>query len=115
MRLYLAGPMTGLPELNFPAFHAQAARLRGLGYEVVNPAEISKGAHAEWAVCLRADIAQLITCDGIALLPGWQQSRGARLEHHIALHLRMLCFEASLIDCAPPAYIRFDDPQPIKE
>lgn len=38
-RIYLAGPMTGLPEHNFPAFHAEAARLRGLGYHVENPAE----------------------------------------------------------------------------
>lgn len=37
-RLYLSGPMTGKPALNFPAFHAEAARLLALGYEVVNPA-----------------------------------------------------------------------------
>ncbi|MCY1527250.1 hypothetical protein D9M68_623110 [compost metagenome] len=38
-RIYLAGPMTGLPEFNYPAFHAEAARLRALGYQVENPAE----------------------------------------------------------------------------
>lgn len=38
-RIYLAGPMTGLPEFNYPAFHAEAARLRGLGYQVENPAD----------------------------------------------------------------------------
>ena len=38
-RIYLSGPMSGLPELNFPAFHAEAARLRALGFEVVNPAD----------------------------------------------------------------------------
>ena len=59
-RLYLAGPMTGLPELNFPAFHAEAARLRALGYEVVNPAEINVDPAAGWLACMRADIAQLV-------------------------------------------------------
>lgn len=88
-RLYIAGPMSSLPELNFPAFHAEAARLRALGFEVVNPAEINAGTSAAWADCMRADIAQLVTCDGIVLLPGWQQSKGASLEAHIAERLEM--------------------------
>ena len=83
-RWYIAGPMTGLPDLNFPAFHAEAARLRGLGYEVVNPAEISVDPAKGWAECMRADIAQLVTCDVISLLPGHEGSRGAKLELHIA-------------------------------
>jgi hypothetical protein len=64
-RLYLAGPMTDLPELNFPAFHAEAARLRALGYTVINPAEINSDPTAEWIDCMCADIPQLIGCDGI--------------------------------------------------
>ena len=44
-RIYLAGPMTGLPEFNYPAFHAEAARLRQLGYHVENPAENSASRH----------------------------------------------------------------------
>lgn len=38
-RIYIAGPMTGLPDFNFPAFNDMAAILRGLGYHVENPAE----------------------------------------------------------------------------
>ena len=37
MKIYIAGPMSGLPEMNYPAFFAEATRLRGLGYEVINP------------------------------------------------------------------------------
>ncbi|WP_238947821.1 DUF4406 domain-containing protein [Caldimonas brevitalea] len=81
--------MSGLPDLNFPAFHAEAARLRDLGYRVVNPAEINVDPSLGWAACMRADIAQLVTCDGVALLPGWENSRGARLEQHIAQSLGM--------------------------
>ena len=33
-RVYVAGPMTGLPDFNYPAFNAEAQRLRGLGYQV---------------------------------------------------------------------------------
>ena len=86
-RIYLSGPMTGLPELNFPAFHAAAALLRAEGREVVNPAEITLDATADWHACMRADVAALATCDAIALLPGWHTSRGAQLELHIAHRL----------------------------
>ena len=88
-RLYVAGPMSGFPELNFPAFHAETSRLRALGYEVVNPAEINTDQNAEWAACMREDIRELITCDAIVLLPGWMKSRGASIEYHIALRLKM--------------------------
>lgn len=81
--VYLSGPMTGLPELNFPAFHEAAARLRGQGLTVVNPAEINPGADKSWHACMRADIKALCDCDAIALLPGWQRSDGAHLELHV--------------------------------
>jgi hypothetical protein len=89
MRIYLSGPMSNLPELNFPAFHAAAVSLRASGYEVINPAEITTDPDANWEDCLRLDIAQLVTCVGIALLPGWENSRGAKLEKHIAEALGM--------------------------
>lgn len=96
-RLYLAGPMTGLPELNFPAFHAAAAKLRAKGYEVVNPAEVNPDPNMRWVDAMRADIPELCKCEAIAMLPGWQKSRGARLEAHIAneLGLRMVFLEGA--------------------
>lgn len=86
-KIYIAGPMTGLPELNFPAFHAAAQELRAAGHDVINPAEINPDPGTAWEDCMRADIAQLVTCDAIFLLPGWERSRGASLEHHIAREL----------------------------
>lgn len=85
--LYIAGPMTGLPDLNFPAFHLAAKRLRAQGFEVINPTEINPDQHMSWQACMRTDIAALVFCDGIHLLPGWQNSDGATLEHDIALRL----------------------------
>lgn len=90
MRTYLAGPMTGYAELNFPLFHAEAKRLRDSGHDVVNPAEINIDPAKGWAECMRADIAALVTCDAIAMLPGWDKSPGATLEHHIATRLGLL-------------------------
>lgn len=87
-RVYLSGPMTGLPELNFPAFHAAAARLRADGLSVVNPAEIG-AAGMTWEQCMRADIKALCDCDAVMLLPGWESSKGAHLELHLAHRLGM--------------------------
>ena len=89
MKWYLAGPMTGHQDLNFPLFKSEAARLRSLGHDVVSPAEINVAPASGWAVCLRRNIARLVECDGIALLPGWFGSRGALLELHIATSLGM--------------------------
>lgn len=87
MRIYIAGPMTGIPDLNFPAFNAEAARLRAAGWEVLNPAEINPDHTMAWADCMRRDLAALVTCDAIQLLPNWRASRGATLEYHVAREL----------------------------
>ena len=89
-RVYLSGPMTGLPDLNFPAFHAHAAALRELGHHVVNPAELVPDKGLTWEDCMRADLAGLATCDAIALMPGWHTSRGAHLELHTAHRIGLL-------------------------
>ncbi len=89
MRLYLSGPMTGLPDDNKPAFNAEAARLRALGYDVFNPAEVVLPDGATWAQYMRIDLSQLLTCDEIAMLPGWESSKGANVEHGLAVDIGM--------------------------
>lgn len=96
-KIYLSGPMTGLPQLNQPAFDAEAARLRSLGYEVINPAEINVGVDAPWHECMRRDIKALLDCDAIALLDGWHDSLGAHLELHIAHRVGLRVMEAKRI------------------
>jgi hypothetical protein len=93
-KIYIAGPMTGLPGLNFAAFHERAAELRALGHTVINPAEINPDHSMAWSDCMRKDIAALVTCDQIDLLGGWQQSKGATLEHHIAERLGLTVSQA---------------------
>lgn len=99
-RIYLCGPMTGLPEFNYPAFNAEAARLRALGYEVENPAENQHPPDQDWAGYMRKAITQMMTCQAIALLPGWAKSKGARLEEHIAAQLTdmAVCWAASITE-----------------
>lgn len=87
MRIYLSGPMSGIPDNNFPAFHEWAASLRAQDYDVVSPAEIQEA--GTWELCLRNDLRELCTCEAIALMPGWESSKGANLELHVAHRLGM--------------------------
>lgn len=83
-RIYIAGPITGMPELNYPAFHAEARRLRDLGYDAVSPIELNHAPNATWHQFMRHDLRALLTCDAMALLEGWQNSAGANGEIHVA-------------------------------
>ena len=100
--LYLAGPMSGLPDDNYPAFHAATAQLRAAGYTVINPAENGQPYHAALTDHMRANITNLCrSATAVALLPGWRDSQGARLERHIASQLGMPCLPAHMwIDLA---------------
>jgi hypothetical protein len=103
-RIYIAGPMTGLPEYNYPAFNAEAARLRALGYHVENPAENPGPASKKWELCMRPAIRQMLTCDTVAFLPGWQHSRGANVEIELATHLGLKVVSAdSILESLEPA------------
>lgn len=85
--LYLAGPMSGLPELNYPAFHAAAAVLRGRGFTVLNPAENPAPDCGTWRGYMRMALRQLAQADWVAMLPRWERSRGARIEYRLAREL----------------------------
>lgn len=108
LKVYLAGPMRGLPEFNFPAFHAAAATLRDMGYEVFSPAEQDEkrwGADATAGIrderslderlglpsggalrrCLSDDFNYIVNeAEGIAFLKGWERSSGALAEYMAA-------------------------------
>jgi hypothetical protein len=92
VKLYLAGPMRGVPDYNFPAFRAAALRLRFSGYEVWSPAErdieenrdpneIGELALKDY---MADDLRAVCQSDAIVLLPGWENSTGAQLELHVA-------------------------------
>lgn len=89
MKIYISGPMTGLPEYNYPAFNTAAAALRAAGFDVANPAEKDLPLGLPWVTYLRRDLVDLLDCEAVALLPGWQDSKGACLERHVAEALGM--------------------------
>ncbi|SFP14836.1 DUF4406 domain-containing protein [Pseudomonas sp. NFPP28] len=92
-RIYLSGPMTNMLDLNFPLFNSTAASLRAAGHSVINPAELNPDP-GTWNDCMRRDIAALMNCDTVATPPGWEHSKGARLEVLIAERLGMAVVKA---------------------
>jgi hypothetical protein len=85
--VYVAGPMSGLPEFNYPAFMEAERLLKEKNYRVENPACNSAPLNPTWENYMRLTIPQMLRCRGIALLDGWEDSRGAKLEVQIAVAL----------------------------
>lgn len=127
MRLYIAGPMTGKPLNNWPAFEAAEEYLSALGHDVVSPTRIdedegyvtvdrlSDGSvwdvsytdKFDYETVLARDIEWLDTCDGIVLLPGWHHSAGAQREASAAANRSMVFFYG--VDAVRPAdFMDFD-------
>jgi len=96
MKIYLAGPMSGLPNYNKAEFNKAAAFLRAKGNEVFNPAELDMPGYGVKEVERAAFAIEFeYICreaEAIALLPGWENSRGAFAEW--ALGVRCLRHEA---------------------
>lgn len=115
LKYYLAGAMSGIPHFNFPAFHKAAAMLRAEGHYVFNPAEadinrlggidpsidnetgdvaLAQARHGlSRRECLAEDTQFIaLHADAIALLPGWENSSGAKAEKALAdaLNLKVI-------------------------
>lgn len=99
-RIYVAGPMSGILDFNFPAFRAAAEMLRGIGWQVENPADSGQVDGAEWADYMAYDLTRLGLCGAIYLLPGWSKSKGATEEKRIAdfLGLKVLYAQDPSLD-----------------
>ncbi|MFA6102200.1 MAG: DUF4406 domain-containing protein [Victivallaceae bacterium] len=112
--VYIAGPMTGIEKLNFPAFFDAERALKLAGHNPVNPAR-----HPPAVRCIFTEEVHTMTyedflnldleiiasgCDAVALLPGWEHSPGARREHQLAVSLglkvwKLNAVQAGLIEC----------------
>lgn len=93
--------MTGLPDLNFPAFARMAEALRVYGFSVIDPSQNFAGdPHRPRAEYMRCDLMQLLALnpavDRLAALPGWRGSKGARLELAVAAECGIVCWEVRL-------------------
>src|SRR3954471_1534904 len=111
MRIYIAGPMRGIPYFNAPAFDGAAALLRGKGHSVSSPVEHTRAKHGDIFKNNPAGDETLITnfnrreifcddltticldSDAIAMLPNWENSQGATAEYAVATALGLEVIE----------------------
>lgn len=93
MTVYISGPITFTNDWT-ERFAKAEEELKAKGYNVVNP--ITVGAELEnrmkpeiptWADYMKVDIKALMDCDAIYMLKDWFRSRGALVEHNLALKL----------------------------
>lgn len=106
-RIYIAGPMSGYADFNFPAFFAAQHKLEAEGWIVFNPAnketenEVQKHesfrsgddkalVSSGWSFtdAYRWDTDKVIASNGIYMLKGWEHSPGARGEHAVAVAMQ---------------------------
>jgi hypothetical protein len=103
MRLYVAGPMTGIPLHNAPEFQRVAELWRSWGHDVVTPLELNdrvwqkhygrpydpandvvKYGHPLLPEMYALDLYEVLARDGVVLLDNWPLSRGGRGEVIVA-------------------------------
>lgn len=106
MKIYIAGPMSGVANFNFPLFFETEEKLKELGYEVVNPAHndgktleealamagTPERPNNSWGYYMRRDLPHVLSVDALCVLPNWQRSKGASLEVHVAEALGLPIF-----------------------
>ena len=90
MRIYIAGKI-GNHDLHVytQKFEAAENHLRVIGYEPVNPCKINSYLFFPWEDYILNDIRHLLKCEAIYMLKDWTESKGARIEHFIALEAGM--------------------------
>ncbi|TYT77806.1 DUF4406 domain-containing protein [Treponema phagedenis] len=84
MKLYISGGITNVPDYK-TQFKAAERKLTKSGYKVINPADFEFTEGATYDEMMRFDLMQLLGCDGVALLGGWEKSKGANIEASTAL------------------------------
>ncbi len=93
--VYIAGKMRNCENFNFPAFDKAAELAKQLGFdEVINPAAMDRADNLEWKETLtkqqvqemyaKRDCEAILRSTHVALLPGWEESFGARTECALA-------------------------------
>lgn len=102
IHLYIIGPVTGMPNDNLPAFKEAKEKLKAAGFRANIPHEfiiystpwniaMLQSIHALTTVTQCGDGSRIPSYNGIAMLDGWEDSKGAKIEHDLAVALGIPC------------------------
>lgn len=90
--------MSGLPDSNYPAFHAMEERLKSKGARyILNPANIANGDKTKpYDFYIRESLVLISKADSVVFLDGWKNSKGANLEFHCATLMNLSLYNQNL-------------------
>lgn len=95
--------MSGCVNYNYDNFNEAARRFRADGWDIENPAENTPPQCMTWQGYMRIALQQMLTCESVILLPGWERSTGANVELYVAraLGMKVYCGDPQLDDLQP--------------
>ena len=94
-KVYIAGKITGLDEaIASAAFASASDKVRSLGLIPLNPMEmVDQTPGRSYSEYLRDAVRILVNeADAVAFIPGWCDSYGAKVEHRLAIDLKLPIF-----------------------
>jgi len=89
MRLYISGKISGNEHYK-EDFATARQELKSVGYDVCDPTSFDLAEDIPWAEAMKYDIGEMLRCDGVALLPNWEDSKGSCLEARLAKDLGIM-------------------------
>lgn len=108
MKIYISGPVTGHKNYK-EQFGSMSYLLKREGHGAVNPVQIMEPVCGvlDYKTILQADLELLEGCDGILMMPGWEESQGAQKEYAKATRQGLQVFFAESIAKLPNELRRF--------
>lgn len=86
-KIYISGKISGIEEQAGAIFANAESALIDAGYEVVNPMTLNHDHDKSWHSYMKEDIKAMCDCDSIYMLDNWTDSKGAIIEHSIAIQI----------------------------
>lgn len=86
-RIYISGKISGIEIEAVEIFEKAERHLKDANFDVVNPMKLNQDHNKTWHDYMREDVKALCDCDSIYMLENWKDSKGAIIEHTIAMYL----------------------------